>query len=120
MTSRASIGYFGLFNGVASTNQGFISVVPFKESMGMYILYNLMARKDEIESLAGGTTYREINKTTFRSMSIRIPPGHLCAEFNEFCDAISDQVLNLKTQNQKLAQARDLLLPRLMSGEIAV
>jgi type I restriction enzyme, S subunit len=30
------------------------------------------------------------------------------------------QIGNLDQQNQKLAQARDLLLPRLMNGEIAV
>jgi len=30
------------------------------------------------------------------------------------------QLRNLRQQNQKLRAARDLLLPRLMSGEIAV
>ena len=86
----------------------------------MYLLHNLIARVGEIASLAGGTTYREINKTTFRSVKVNLPPLGLRQEFSDFCEDVFQQVLNLKKQNQKLAQARDLLLPRLMNGEIAV
>lgn len=40
--------------------------------------------------------------------------------FEENVTTIFDQIKNLKIQNQKLKAARDLFLPRLMSGEIAV
>jgi type I restriction enzyme S subunit len=40
--------------------------------------------------------------------------------FDESVRPIFEQVENLTMQNQKLRAARDLLLPRLMSGEIAV
>jgi len=62
MTSRASIGYFGLYDGAACTNQGFISIVSRKDLLKLYLLHNLMDRKEEILSRAGGTTYKEINK----------------------------------------------------------
>lgn len=79
-----------------------------------------MSRKDEIESKAGGTTYKEINKSTFRGMSIIWPNAGVVEEFSEFAGDIMRQVRNLKQQTEKLSQARDLLLPRLMSGEITV
>jgi type I restriction enzyme S subunit len=41
-------------------------------------------------------------------------------EFNDFASVCYEQTRVLELQNQKLRAARDLLLPRLMSGEIAV
>jgi type I restriction enzyme S subunit len=79
-----------------------------------------MSRKDEIESRAGGTTYKEINKSTFRAMRITWPDGALVEAFAGFARDVMRQVRTLKRQSEKLRQARDLLLPRLMSGELAV
>ena len=120
MTSRASIGYFGLYDGAACTNQGFISIVPRKDFLKLYLLHNLMGRKEEILLRAGGATYKEINKTTFRNMSLVIPPDHLLKQFDSFAYDVVKQVRILKKQDAALKQARDLLLPRLMNGEIAV
>ena len=119
MSSRASIGFFGLFERECCTNQGFISVIPKHPKARMYLLHNLMSRKDEIIGLAGGTTYKEINKTTFRRMGIRLPPDHLLTEFEEFAYSIVKEVRVLKKQIYVSERARDLLLPKLMSGEIA-
>lgn len=118
MSSRASIGYFGMHDKPACTNQGFISLIPHSEKYRYYLLYNLMSRKGEIESKAGGATYKEINKSTFRAMPIVWPNGELAEEFYEFADSVMRQVRNLKRQVEALRQARDLLLPRLMSGDI--
>ena len=41
-------------------------------------------------------------------------------EFEEQASELHGQVRTLHTMNQKLGQARDLLLPRLMNGNIAV
>ena len=86
----------------------------------MYLLHNLMSRKEEIIGKAGGTTYKEINKSTFREMDIIVPNRPLLEEFNEFAYDTLRQVRLLKKQEAKLQAARDLLLPKLMSGEIAV
>ena len=53
-------------------------------------------------------------------LSLVLPPANLRKPFNESVDASFRQIANLERQNQKLAEARDLLLPRLMNGEIAV
>lgn len=120
MTSRASIGYFGVFEGIASTNQGFISVIPNDENLRWYLLHNLWNRVDEIKSLAGGATFKEINKTTFRALEVIVPSEIVLKVFHEFYSDIYQQLINLTRQNQKLIQARDILLPRLMNGDLAV
>ena len=120
MSSRASLGFFGLYDGPSCTNQGFISVIPNEPYTQMYLLHNLMYRKDEIEQRAGGTTYKEINKSTFRSMEIVMPPESLSREFQTFAYDVVRQVRLIKKQNQKLRKARDLLLPRLMRGDVTL
>jgi type I restriction enzyme S subunit len=49
-----------------------------------------------------------------------LPPGSLLDHFHQATEANFRQTRTLEQQNQKLAQARDLLLPKLMSGELAV
>ena len=120
MTSRASIGFFAMMDKEASTNQGFISIIPNESVLKMYMLHNLIFRVEEIRSNASGTTFKEITKTRFRAMSITIPPKHLLEQFEENVYAILQQTRILKKQNKGLQQARDLLLPRLMNGEIPV
>ena len=56
----------------------------------------------------------------FMAKTVLLPPKDLCDEFGGIVSEIHKQIFYLSTQNQKLAQARDLLLPRLMSGAIEV
>lgn len=51
---------------------------------------------------------------------VLVPSENYCFLFSQFSKNIMKQISMLRSQNQKLAQARDLLLPRLMSGEIEV
>jgi len=79
-----------------------------------------MSRREEIIGKAGGTTYKEINKSTFREMDIIIPGQPVLEQFHEFAYDTLKQTRVLKKQTEKAKAARDLLLSRLMSGEIAV
>jgi type I restriction enzyme, S subunit len=56
----------------------------------------------------------------FMAKNIVLPPADLCEKFGNIISMIHKQLFYLSIQNQKLAQARDLLLPRLMSGKIDV
>ena len=120
MTSRASVGFFGIVAAPSCTNQGFISIIPNDAHARMYLLHNLMHRVEEIRSHAGGATYREISKGKFRALSVVLPEASLLREFEEYASTLHAQVRSLHTMNQKLSEARDLLLPRLMNGQIAV
>jgi type I restriction enzyme S subunit len=51
---------------------------------------------------------------------VEVPPDGLLITFNDTIGSITAQLKNLTFQNQKLRTARDLLLPKLMSGEISV
>ena len=120
MTSRASVGYFALMEREVCTNQGFISIIPHDVELRMYLLFNLMSRVNEIRSNAKGATYPEISKGRFRGMDVVVPARVLVIEFGKVAADILQQVRCLKRSMLRLTEARDLLLPRLMNGEMAV
>ena len=120
MTSRASVGFFALMDFEVCTNQGFINIIPHEDELRMYLLFNLMSRVTEIRNNAKGTTYPEISKGRFRGMDVVVPPKTLVSEFARFAIDIIQQVRYLKRTTSQLTQARDLLLPRLMNGEVTV
>ena len=120
MTSRASVGFFALMDREVCTNQGFINLIPHDEEVRMYLLFNLMSRVAEIRGNAKGTTYPEISKGRFRTMDIVIPTRTLMVRFANIASDTIRQVHCLKRSILRLTQTRNLILPRLMNGEIAV
>jgi len=72
-----------------------------------------------INAYAKGTTIQHAGES-IKHMNPILPPQNLMDKFGEIVEAVINEMLTLLNQNQKLAQARDLLLPRLMSGKIDV
>ena len=120
MTSRASVGFFGICDFEVCTNQGFISCVPFEKDFQMYLLYNLINRVEEIRIKAGGSTYLEISKSVFRNFDIICPAQSVINIFQSKAHSLLERTRIIAKQIRLLTEARDRLLPKLMSGEIAV
>ena len=120
MTSRASVGFFGICDFEVCTNQGFISCVPFEKDFQMYLLYNLINRVEEIRIKAGGSTYLEISKSVFRNFDIICPAQSVINIFQGKAHCLLERTKIIAKQIRLLTEARDRLLPKLMSGEIEV
>src|SRR6266566_3538371 len=120
MTSRATIGVIAINTGPACTNQGFITCVPNEKLSAYQIYFWLAENKEKIISLASGATFKEINRATFRKLPIVIPDISTSQEFNELVLPMCKQVENLIAKNANLRRTRDLLLPKLISGEVDV
>jgi type I restriction enzyme S subunit len=72
------------------------------------------------EATISGTTVAHLSDEDFRSISILTAPSALQARFDEVVDGLFEQELVLKKACLVLRQTRDLLLPRLISGEVRV
>jgi len=68
----------------------------------------------------GATNQTELSRSTIGEIKILIPAYSLVGEFEDFADPIYQQINRLILHNRKLSEARDILLPRLMNGEIEV
>ena len=61
-----------------------------------------------------------VNRNILHTIKVDAPPIRLRQQFEESAAVNFQQMRVLRETNRKLAQARDLLLPRLMNGEIAL
>jgi type I restriction enzyme S subunit len=106
-------------NLIAST--GF-AVITAKKIPATY-LYQLTTTDDFVsylENHAKGATYPAVTASDFEEAIINIPSIEIMKEYdNEVCQCFELKHI-LQKQNTKLREARDILLPRLMSGEIEV
>ena len=61
-----------------------------------------------------------LNRNTLSNIEILEPPSALQAQYGAIAETFYKKCRVLNLQNQKLTEARDRLLPKLMSGEIEV
>lgn len=78
------------------------------------------AYKNYVRSRVGGAAQPNANAQVLAAAEIIVPPARVQRDFHELVEPMVDESEVLLVQSQKLKAARDLLLPRLMSGEIAV
>ncbi len=77
-------------------------------------------RENAIKSMVGSSGRQRVQESCFSKFLVLVPPT---TPLSLFTDAVRPQFRQIKTlhaQNKKLRAARDLLLPRLMSGELMV
>lgn len=120
MTSRATIGVISISTTPAATNQGFITCVPSEQLPSTYLYFWLHDNVDLFLGLAGGATFKELRKSTFRDLPILVPDSRAMGSFQQLAEPQMALIRNLLRQNEVLREARDLLLPRLVSGELDV
>ena len=117
-SSRAPIGYIAIAAGEVTTNQGFKSVIPKPEIGTAYIYYFLKHNLPVIESMAAGSTFKEVSGSTMKRVPAIIPDMDTLEAFNDFCNPLFKNQKALEKENLVLTAIRDLLLPKLISGEI--
>lgn len=106
-------------NLIAST--GFAVISP--KNLPTSYLYQAVTSEQFVGYLnnhAKGAAYPAVVSADFERAEIIVPSQSLVRSFNEIVEPMIEQGHCLKQQNQKHRTARDLLLPKLMSGEIAV
>lgn len=77
-------------------------------------------REHAIKSMVGSSGRQRVQETCFEKFHVLVPPRTLLNLFTDTVRPTFAQIKTLYLQVRKLTAARDLLLPRLMSGEVAV
>jgi type I restriction enzyme, S subunit len=67
-----------------------------------------------------GAAQPKINQANLNRIPIVVPPDDLLLKFNAIFEAMFDMIELLERKNANLRRTRDLLLPRLVSGEVGV
>lgn len=77
-------------------------------------------REKAIKSMIGASGRQRVQKSCFNDILVPLPPKRIAQQFDDIVKPIFSQIRVLDKQNINAKQARDLLLPKLMSGEVMV
>jgi type I restriction enzyme S subunit len=120
LTSRATIGAIAINTQQACTNQGFITCLP-NERVPLYFLFHWVTENvPTFQRMASGATFKEISRGVFKTIDFLQPPERVVRQFESTVAPLAEHVLSLQRRVQNLRRTRDLLLPRLLSGQIAL
>lgn len=122
--ARANIGSIAMLKGYEI---GLVSpiytVFEMKDTIRPTFFYYYMKQpifQEMIKHHAIGTTRQNFPFEAFKMFPMVVPPMELQLKFEEIAKPIEQKIAKIKEENEVLAEIRDTLLPKLMSGELPV
>lgn len=108
-------------NGLTGST-GFAVLRPAKTIFREFVYLGATSSEniDRLAHLADGGAYPAVRPELISATEIILPPENVFAVFSELTRPLVDRVEANKAESRTLAATRDLLLPKLMSGEIRV
>jgi type I restriction enzyme S subunit len=94
-----------------------------RENMDHTYLYQSLRDQGESGHLAAlftGATIKHLPREKLAKVKVVVPPASLLKKFRSATIPMEEQVHTLQRQIQNLRRTRDLLLPRLLSGQVAL
>ena len=120
ITARGTVGKV-LLNSVDMAMNQSCYALQGKNSIGQYFVFMTIKNCiDQLKQNAHGAVFDTIIVDTFRMLQVIKPERTLIDRFSTAVSPIFENILNLMNKNAKLRRTRDLLLPKLISGELDV
>jgi type I restriction enzyme S subunit len=120
ISARGTVGKLNMAQRSMAMSQSCYALVGKDHLSQSFIFFAMRSAVDSLRQQAVGAVFDAIVVDTFKRINLLVPSPSMISLFDDTVHTILEQIENLILQNQKLRAARDLLLPRLMSGEIAV
>ena len=117
---RAPVGDINVAEERCCIGRGLASVKS-KKNCNSFILYLIQNLKPVFNRFDGeGTVFGSINKKAFEELQVLIPDEKAISDFESIANNIDRRIKKTEQESRRLAQLRDTLLPRLMSGKLKV
>ena len=117
VSARGTIGFVCLRHIPYVPIVRLVTLIPLRKLMSAKYLYLYLKQCD----ISGtGTTQQQLTVPDFRKTEILIPSKDVMEQFTKTVTPLFDTIWSNQEQNRKLASLRDILLPKLMSGELNV
>jgi len=121
-----TIGYVGIIPKElegANLTENCAKIIDFNNSVSKhFLLYYLRSTEGQskIRGMTGGASQPKLALYRIKEIELIVPARSIIEFFENKMDSIGAQIENLKRRNSNLSKTRDLLLPKLMSGEVEV
>lgn len=114
-----TLGRLGVITKESCFNQAAVGFIIDENFISNEFLYcKLISERVGLNALAMGAAQQNINLAKVKNYEVVIPDLELLQEFTNVTRPMFNEIENLGLQNQLLKEARDILLPRLMTGMI--
>ena len=117
VSARGTIGYVCLRHIPYVPIVRLVTLIPDTKVLSAKYLYLYLR---QLHITGTGTTQQQLTVPDFRKTEIAIPDKNTMDAFTETVTPLFEQIWANEDENTKLAEVRDALLPKLMSGEIDV
>lgn len=101
-------------------NQHLFKVIPKRQYGREFVYQSIKTSIRGMENLTSGSTMKHIQRGKLKELYVDIPDMKIVKKYNEITNFMRNEILNLQAKNIFLQEARDRLLPKLMSGEVEV
>ncbi len=106
---------------LCQTNQQINSLVMENGLKLYYMYFTFLSLKEHLNNIgSNGATMTNVNKSKFENIEVVVPIDSLLDSFNIIANNTFVKIKNLSLQIRHLIEARDRLLPKLMSGKVIV
>ena len=116
---RAPVGRINIANKKIVIGRG-LSAIRSKSGNQAFLFQQLKDRFQKEDTMGSGAIFNAIRKTDLLEIPLLTPTESAISKFEEIVSPIFAELANLTLKNTNLAKTRDLLLPKLISGEIDV
>jgi type I restriction enzyme S subunit len=118
ISARGTVGKIGMAPHDMTFNQSCYALRP-RDPVGERFVYLATERLVErLQAMAHGSVFSTITRTTFASLNFAGATDCCFEAFEDVTEPLFAKIKANGEENQTLASLRDLLLPKLMSGEI--
>ncbi|GAA9016680.1 restriction endonuclease subunit S [Helicobacter pylori] len=120
LTSRASIGDCAILKVVATTNQGFQSLIPLEKINNEFLYYLILTLKNKLLKLASGSTFLEVSPNKIKNLPIPLPPLNEQIAIANILSDLDSEIISLKNKKRQFENIKKALNHDLMSAKIRV
>lgn len=121
VSSIATVGLVCINPEPCQTNQQINSIIPKNKDLRYFLYFLTTSMKDTfLATASGGTATLNMNTSQFSNIRAFMPSEDVLNEFDEIVSPIMEKILENEYNIKSLTQTRDTLLPKLMSGQLAV
>ena len=120
ITARGTVGKTVILAVPMAMNQSCYALKCDELNLPYYLFFALNAEVQKLKTMSNGGVFDTIIVKTFDNIEISFPANNLATSFEKTVSPIMEQIKTKMLENMTLTEARDRLLPKLMSGEIEV
>lgn len=120
ITARGTVGKTTILAVPMAMNQSCYALKCDELNSPYYLFFALNQEVDKLKTMANGGVFDTIIVKTFDSITLTVPEENIISAFNVLVEPIMEQIKAKTKLITNLKEARDRLLPKLMSGEMEV